>query len=75
MFLPFDRTYLFVILDYDVIPAYYLGPLSSHQILCFTEPSEIDWLQVYDNDTLMKNCFKDWSQSKDSYISSFSMFI
>ena len=24
--------------------------------------SELDWLQVYD-DTLMKNCFKDWSQS------------
>ena len=27
-----------------------------------TEPSELDWLQVYD-DTLMKNCFKAWSQS------------
>ena len=27
-----------------------------------TEPSELDWLQVYD-DTLMKNCFKDLSQS------------
>ena len=22
-----------------------------------TEPSEFDWLQVYDNDTLVKNCF------------------
>ena len=34
--------------------------------LCLkTEPSELDWLQVYDMsyDTLMKNCFKDWSQS------------
>ena len=31
--------------------------------LCLkTEPSELDWLQVYD-DTLMKNWFKDWSQS------------
>ena len=26
-----------------------------------TEPSELDWLQVYD--TLMKNCLNDWSQS------------
>ena len=29
-----------------------------------TQPSELDWLQVYD--TLMKNCFKDWSQSKSN---------
>ena len=27
-----------------------------------TEPSELDWLQVYD-DTLMKICFNDWNQS------------
>ena len=27
------------------------------------EPSELDWLQVYD-DTLTKNCYKDWSRSK-----------
>ena len=28
-----------------------------------TEPSELDWLQVWWYDTLMKNWFKDWSQS------------
>ena len=27
------------------------------------EPSELDLSQAYDNDTLMKNCFKDRSQS------------
>ena len=30
-----------------------------------TEPSELDWLQVYDY-TLTKNCFKDWSQSNQT---------
>ena len=28
-----------------------------------TEPSELDWLKVYDMTHLMKYCFKDWSQS------------
>ena len=32
-----------------------------------TEPSELDWLQVIWYDTLMKNCFKDWSQSNVQY--------
>ena len=30
--------------------------------LFLTEPSELDWLQVYEM-TVMKNCFKDLSQS------------
>ena len=33
---------------------------------CFlkTEPSELDWLQVYDITHMMKNYFKEWSLSR-----------
>ena len=33
-----------------------------------TEPSELDWLQVYDMTHWWKNCFKDWSQSNPSLL-------